>query len=184
MERKYFFLLLAILFTFLIGCNHKVVSFFFDGVPNPSDTIHLATHDTVNLPDSINSSEKAMIVSRQVIYFHAPYKNKKCKICHDDPSSPVKLLQGQPELCYNCHDDFNTQYRFLHGPVGGGQCSSCHSPHQSENPKLLLRIGQALCLYCHDSRNILDNEKHKEIGSADCQECHNPHGSNQKYLLK
>ena len=177
-----FFVLFAFL-SLLIGCTPKIRSFFFDGVPFTADTIQVVNVDSPKQPDTIRSEEIAGVSSQQLVYYHPPYQNKKCKICHD-PSTPGKLLQEQPELCNNCHDDYNSEFRFVHGPVGGGQCTSCHSPHQSENKKLLLYTGQELCFFCHDSRNILNNKTHKEIGITDCQECHNPHGSDKKYFLK
>ena len=181
-KNRAFFVLIILLF-FLLGCSPKIRSFFFDGVPSAADTIKFVRVDSLNHPDTIKNTEITAIVNKQHIYYHPPYQNKKCKICHD-PSSPVKLLQDQTELCSNCHDNYNSEYRFVHGPVGGGFCTSCHSPHQSENEKLLLRTGQDLCLFCHDSRDILKNSAHKEIGIRDCQECHNPHGSDIRYFLK
>ena len=182
-KKNIVFLFLATLFSFLTGCTPKIRSVFFDGVPNRADSVSLARKDSLNHPAASGSNVIAAIGSRQLIYYHPPYQNKKCKNCHD-PSSPVKLLQEQPELCNNCHDDLNRQYRYIHGPVGGGQCTACHSPHQSENTKLLLRTGRVLCLYCHDVRNISRNKNHKGILNTDCQECHDPHGSNQRFFLK
>jgi predicted CXXCH cytochrome family protein len=182
-KRKVGFFLLAALFYLVIGCSHKVVTFFFDGVPSNQDSLTQALNNKPALPDTLKSTAMVEPVVKQSVYFHPPYQNKKCKICHD-PSSPVKLVQEQPDLCYNCHDDFATAYTELHGPVGGGFCTACHSPHQSENKKLLLRTGQALCLFCHESKKIFSEEEHSAIGSTDCQECHNPHGSAKKHLLK
>ena len=177
------FLLSAALLSILIGCTPKVRSFFFDGVPLTVDSVQLVDHDTEKHPDTVRSAEIAALAGKPGIYYHPPYQNKKCKVCHD-PSSAGKLLQEQKELCNNCYDDFSTEYRFVHGPVGGGQCTSCHSPHQSENVKLLLRTGQELCLFCHDTKNVSMNASHNNTGDADCQECHNPHGSDKEYFLK
>lgn len=168
---------------FVIGCTPKVRSFFFDGVPVTSDTVKIASADPADLPDTIMSTDIAAIAKKPLIYYHPPYENKKCKICHD-PSSALKLVQEQQELCKICHDDYNSEYRFVHGPVGGGLCTSCHAPHQSENNKLLLRTGHDLCLFCHNPADIYKNGIHKDDESADCQDCHDPHGSNKKYLLK
>jgi predicted CXXCH cytochrome family protein len=181
--KKYiFFLLLAALLSFLIGCSPKVVSFFFDGVPNPGDSLHIAL-DTLNHSDTIPGKDIAGIAPTSSMQYHPPYKNRKCNLCHD-PSSGGKLIQKQPALCYNCHDGFNTIYLNVHGPVDLGACSACHAPHMSENKNLILRTGQDLCFYCHDSRDISRNGKHKITENTDCQECHNPHGSNKKFLLK
>ncbi|MEI6901122.1 MAG: cytochrome c3 family protein [Bacteroidota bacterium] len=166
-----------------IGCTPKIRSYFFDGVPMNTDTIQIVKHDSVIHHDSIPSLAVTGISTEPPIYYHPPYRNKKCRTCHD-PTSAVRLIQEQPELCYNCHDNFSSQYRFMHGPVDGGECTACHAPHQSENPKLLLRTGPALCLFCHDSRLIFKNEKHKESETTDCIECHNPHGGNKAFFLK
>jgi predicted CXXCH cytochrome family protein len=178
----FFFLLLALIIIFH-GCSHKVASIFFDGVPDKTDSTLTVQQNSVKPKDTVGQSLLNEIKRKERTYFHPPYQNKKCKICHD-PSSPTKLVQEQPALCYNCHDDFTSTYKYLHGPVSGGYCTSCHSPHQSENPKLVLRKGEALCLFCHDSKALSADSTHATNGLTNCMECHDPHGGSNEYFIK
>jgi len=42
------------------------------------------------------------------------------------------LIAQEPELCYNCNDDYTVSASFIHGPVAVGQCLFCHNPHKSK----------------------------------------------------
>lgn len=180
-------LITVILLICLFGCSsthrYKTLSFFFDGVPKPDNEIAVHKLDSLTIADSTVIAQNSTPVTKPLINFHPPYKEKECASCHDQ-SSMGKLNKTQPELCYQCHDDFSTKYKKLHGPVAGGQCTMCHSPHMSKNENLLLRIGQDLCFHCHNSEQILAEEQHKDIQDASCTECHNPHGGDDKNILR
>lgn len=158
----------------------KILPYFFDGAPDPDDTIK----PVVQATDTI--SKKKPVVIRETVklaaFVHAPFQNKQCDDCHS------KIVRGQlnrpqPELCYTCHDDFRDKFAFMHGPADGGYCTSCHKPHTAQIEKLLVKNGQSLCLGCHVMSDIKKNEVHADIGETNCAECHNPHGGNDKYLL-
>jgi predicted CXXCH cytochrome family protein len=173
----------ALLFSVSSGCSRKVLSVFFDGVPNSSDSLHAIALIPINQTDSARIKENStqLVISNRSV--HPPYQLKKCNLCHDQ-NSIAKLLMPQPELCNLCHDDFNVFYAFVHGPAAAGYCTSCHNPHVSENKKLLLKTGQQLCLTCHNSTQVFKQKVHQEAKTNDCTECHNPHGSNKKYFLQ
>jgi predicted CXXCH cytochrome family protein len=95
-----------------------------------------------------------------------------------------KLIKNLPELCYQCHEDFSTRFKVLHGPVAGGQCSVCHSPHMSLNADLLVRTGQSQCLHCHESGEIFKTAVHQDNKETNCTECHNPHGGEDRNILR
>ncbi len=177
------FLVLAL--SFYMGCSpkfrYKILSKVFDGVPDPSkETID--ARDTLNLNDStgIVTIESALKPQNTI---HPPYKEKECGSCHDQ-NSMGKFIQPQPQLCFQCHNDFTEKHSFSHGPVVGGYCTSCHQPHVTESKKLLLRSGQQICFYCHDSKTVTSNQIHKEIKETNCTECHNPHGSDNRFMLQ
>ncbi|HXC06060.1 MAG TPA: cytochrome c3 family protein [Bacteroidia bacterium] len=155
--------------------QYKVLSFFFDGVPNPNKA-----------PDSqqLVKGDSNLIVSlyKPEFYFHKPYEEEKCKSCHAEGISNA-LLKPVPELCYTCHEDFNVKYTAVHGPVASGNCLMCHNQHMTKYEKLLIRPGQELCLYCHESKQVMANPLHKKIGTITCTECHNPHGGNNRGML-
>jgi len=93
------------------------------------------------------------------------------------------MIEDEPALCYNCHEDFSLSLPYLHGPVSGGFCTECHSPHMSENKMLLVRKGQQLCLYCHDTASLKEAGNHENLGEMDCAECHKPHGGDDRFMF-
>lgn len=181
------FLLLGFIFiVFLISCTSerkfKVLSFFFDGVPDPNAKDIVAE---IRGKDSLANIAIALPKLKQdkpEFYFHKPYEEEKCISCHQEGFSN-RLLKPLPELCYTCHQDFNSKYKVLHGPVASGYCTACHDHHMAKLDKLLLRPGQDLCLSCHESRQIFQNSKHEKIGSENCIDCHNPHGGENLSFL-
>ena len=173
-----------ILFSLMVGCsatsNHKILSYFIDGIPPPTVDLEVGVSDTlvVSLNDSTITVNSAISNIRGSI--HPPYLEKKCFLCHQQ----TRVSTKNTTLCINCHDSFNTEQAFEHGPAVSGNCTQCHSPHESENTKLLKRTGQALCLNCHEERVILTNKIHSTISDQNCVECHNPHGGNQRAFLQ
>jgi predicted CXXCH cytochrome family protein len=179
--------ILMLLFVVFTGCsatfNYKLLSFLFDGVPNPADKPVIASLDSITRPDSVKSSKDVIVAAAPVMNYHPPYQEKDCASCHDN-STVGSFIKKAPELCYQCHDDFKDKYKVLHGPVASGKCVSCHSPHLSKNDHLLIRTKQALCLYCHDSKKVMAADAHTDIGDFACTECHNPHGGEDRYVLR
>jgi predicted CXXCH cytochrome family protein len=173
-----FFLFTVCISFFAVQCTpvkkYQVLSFFFDGVPDPNKKTEVLTpvHDTV-----------IVAATKPEFYTHKPYEEEKCKSCHAEGYSNA-LLKPLPELCYTCHEDFNNKYPSVHGPVASGNCLTCHNQHMAKNEKLLIRAGRDLCLFCHNSKQILTSEIHKRIEDKNCTECHNPHGGNNRGMLK
>jgi predicted CXXCH cytochrome family protein len=159
-----------------------MLTFFFDGVPAPdstrNDTIDNSALADNNLSNQVNATPT--VFAEYIV--HYPYQEKECTSCHDE-NSKSELIAKQPELCYSCHDDFTSKYKYIHGPVAAGYCTSCHNPHMSKQQKLLTRAGQDVCLFCHDSKSVYKNEVHKDIADAVCTECHNPHGGEDRFIL-
>lgn len=186
-KQKIVFLSLAMLFLISLGCSRKVLTVFFDGVPNPNDSLNMpapiSSKQLANLPDSVRTAENSTQVAASHRSVHPPYLLKKCSLCHD-PNAKIKLLLPQPALCNLCHDDFKVVYAYQHEPSGTGSCSTCHNPHTSENEKLLLKTGQQMCLTCHISTDVFQQKAHRDIQARGCTECHNPHGGNSRYFLR
>jgi predicted CXXCH cytochrome family protein len=112
-----------------------------------------------------------------------------CDTCHESTASPhpqkgkktFKLAQELPELCANCHDAFG-QKKDVHPPVKEGDCTTCHDPHASDEPKLLVQPAKDLCTTCHSDK--MDFKLlHGPAAAGDCTACHNPHESDIKPLL-
>ena len=112
-----------------------------------------------------------------------------CDTCHESTAAPhpqkgaktFKLTQDLPELCSNCHDALGTKAS-VHPPVADGDCTTCHDPHASEEPKLLTQPIAELCLTCHSDKTEFA-VVHGPASAGECVACHNPHESEIKPLL-
>jgi predicted CXXCH cytochrome family protein len=73
----------------------------------------------------------------QAAVTHMPYGVGECRVCHatNDPRVPGPVKKPSPQLCLDCHDDFTGVRK---GHPDRGDCTSCHSPHDSTRRKLLL----------------------------------------------
>jgi predicted CXXCH cytochrome family protein len=147
----------------------------------------------------------AGLVGKTVL--HAPAK-EGCGSCHhvnvaDHPEKVAKglfLADTMPGLCYACHDgvkkDVDTN-RVVHKAVSEKKlCLNCHSPHSSDEKKLLTGNKKELCLSCHDKDVDANGRKTKNIRqllaaskvihpaiNGGCVSCHKPHASAENYLL-
>lgn len=124
--------------------------------------------------------------------FNMPFHHKvneglvTCNDCHDvhgtfQPNN-VKVLADQSAVCTKCHTDVRGPFVFEHAPVKAEGCMSCHSPHGSQNPRMLNMPNiNVLCLQCH-SQVAADTVHGISTPSADsvpCTSCHTYiHGSN------
>lgn len=180
---KYVFAIWLTGLVFVVSsCSYKSLSVFFDGVPNPADTTLMASALNPDQTLSERIDEINAIKAGPDMKYHMPYLDKACTACHDE-NLIGKFVKPEPDLCYQCHEDFSKRYAVLHVPVEMGECTSCHSPHMAQADKLLLRTGQALCFGCHDEGDTRKAEPHQEIGTTSCTDCHNPHGGSESYLL-
>ncbi len=111
-----------------------------------------------------------------------------CENCHQAVSTPhpkknqktFKLAQEVPALCFQCHTDFG-KMKYVHPPVKDGMCTTCHNPHDSNQPKLLTEPQKELCSSCHPDKTDAKYE-HGPAATGDCIFCHNPHASNNTHL--
>ena len=109
--------------------------------------------------------------------FHPGYEEGECDECH----LPLGRGGRQSDLCHSCHDS-REDAPYLHGPVGAGQCTSCHDPHGSANGAFLTSAGKGLCHGCHDQPS---SAQHMQAASGrGCTQCHDPHGSGKKFFLE
>jgi len=156
------------------------MSYIFDGVPG-TETESSIQNDTIPAAFKGKKTRKKKDPVAEFV-FHEPYKERDCASCHDK-NSGSRLLEPQPDLCFQCHDDFREEITVLHGPVAGGYCTSCHEHHLGKNKKLLRRTGRQSCLYCHQETDVMANDVHDDTEDADCIDCHGVHGGEDRTMI-
>jgi len=169
------------LFSACSSSNYEILSFFFDGVPNPNEQ-KIETQEVAIDSSGIKRREAILEKATPKFVLHGPYSAKLCNDCHN-VNQGFKLIQPEPKLCFKCHGNFEVGANLLHGPVAAGLCSECHHPHRSKNEHLLVEKGDGLCYKCHDKTSIKENKEHNDIEGENCITCHDPHGNNKKYFL-
>ena len=112
-----------------------------------------------------------------------------CTNCHqvhqEHNSRFVKATEI--ETCFQCHKDKRAKLmRFSRHPLVEGkmECSSCHNPHGSPNPKLLLEASvNETCYNCHADKRGPYLWEHAPV-RENCATCHDPHGTSNFSMLK
>lgn len=117
-------------------------------------------------------------------------RNVACSDCHTlmHAESERANLKKPTVLatCATCHaQEANKQTRFSHMPLGQGklECTSCHNPHGSPAPKLLLASStNETCFACHADKRGPFLWQHAPV-VENCANCHDPHGSSHEKML-
>ncbi len=164
-----------------IGCSperkHKVLSFFFDGVPDPNAPVETGLTTT--------DAEGKTVPMRPIISRHKPYAEGKCDSCHAGSSGAMEPTAVGSSQCGNCHKDVGAQYKYVHGPVASGECLWCHDAHEARYEHLMKDDIATVCGQCHDL-NLLnaDVPAHAQPSAEDCTTCHGGHGGPDVAMLK
>lgn len=110
----------------------------------------------------------------------------KCTDCHEvhgtfGPNN-LRSTADQNAICTKCHTDIRGPFVYEHAPVKTEGCLACHTPHGTQNPRLLNAPSIAtLCNQCHSplgagARHGLDPGS---TTVTPCVSCHTfIHGSN------
>ena len=128
--------------------------------------------------------------------FQKPYHHPvlegamNCTDCHNphrEDRRPLRrmVLAGE-EGCVACHSDKKGPFVFEHLPLKVNDCQSCHQPHGSVNPKMLIRSQvRQVCLECHSMTQGIATSQPPAFHDLrsprylDCTICHREiHGSN------
>ena len=175
------FVFLIIIYSCSSSTSKDVLNFLFDGIPQSDSSITQSGYEILK-DSTVNLSERKKLIVPKFFY-HMPYEENFCESCHDINSSYKKIM-SLPELCYNCHDNFQSTYKNVHYPIESGECNACHHPHQAKFAQLLLKPVRELCTDCHDLDELLAGDMHSSIEDTDCTDCHDPHGSNDSSLMR
>lgn len=105
----------------------------------------------------------------------------KCADCHSRPDGDFVVTGRRSDVCYRCHDR-NDGSKYVHGPLGNGECTACHDPHGSSNPRLMVGHPEVLCISCHDQESSAEHMRRSRGKS--CTGCHDPHSSAKAFLLR
>ncbi len=169
---------IGVVAALLTGCDattrHRVLTFFFDGVP------------PLKLPGEVEAKPAAAAAvpaqAGPAQYFeHGPYAAKLCNGCHEEGAGNALVLP-RDQLCFRCHD-LKLDRKYVHGPIASGGCLVCHDPHSSQYPHLLVSESDGFCFTCHDRESVAKNAAHADLREQ-CTTCHDAHMSDRKYLLK
>jgi predicted CXXCH cytochrome family protein len=113
-----------------------------------------------------------------------------CVDCHkvSEKKKNYKRMEMGIKSCQSssCHGSFGNDEKFVHGPVAGGVCISCHNPHGSPNAMSLTRHDAEMCFICHENKKEHFDlpYQHSALKEAGCTGCHDPHQSNFQYQLR
>jgi predicted CXXCH cytochrome family protein len=121
-------------------------------------------------------------------FIHPPLKDG-CTVCHLVTREPaggtksrhpgnmtISLAQKGAGLCYLCHEPLNRK-KVVHAPVAGGDCTTCHDPHQSGHKAMLRDSMPQLCFSCHSGSMAKHKVMHAPVAEGDCSGCHENHQS-------
>jgi DmsE family decaheme c-type cytochrome len=128
--------------------------------------------------------------------FDMPFHHKvnegllKCSDCHDVHgtfgNNNIRSTADQNAICTKCHTETRGPFVYEHPVVRAEGCIACHTPHGSQNARLLNMPNiQQLCYQCHGEVAADTVHGMKEMNqSASCVDCHTMiHGSNLQSLF-
>jgi len=168
--------------------RHRVLTFFFDGVPplhpEPKQVVAAKAptpaHGRAEPPSAWPGQP-----ARPTWSVHLPSEDKRqCGTCHDRNRS-FQLVTPMSELCAGCHQKQMQEFPRMHGPVAVGDCGACHEPHQSRYPHLVRRPTPELCFLCHGPAPIpgLPHACPRPADNVRCTDCHHHHGGREPFYI-
>lgn len=158
-----------------LGCSvekhYDLLSFFFDGVPDPNFTLE-------------SDPEAFVLRTGGKFFMHQPFANDNCGECHANPAE-LNLSRDDSSMCLKCHESTLAEYTFMHGATVGMACLWCHDPHRSPYENLLRAQPPELCRQCHNPSLTSRPEVSEHVQTeTECLECHSGHGGSSRYFLK
>ncbi len=155
------------------GCSiekhYDMLSFFFDGVPDP------------NAPVAVSGVFARDPRADYIV--HEPFAEGACQNCHTD-FSDLTAIRNDSGVCLQCHATTPNEHAYMHAPVVTTTCLWCHNPHQSPHAYLLRAEPAEVCGRCHTTRVLGPAHRGQPAASfASCLDCHAGHGGPQPLFL-
>lgn len=159
------------------GCSvkkhYRLLSFFFDGVPDPNAP-RMSVLPGSSVPGNLRDSPTYSV--------HPPFAEEKCGDCH---VSRFAIEAMDASVCLKCHPGAAKEYPHMHGPVAATACLWCHAPHESAYSHLFKGEARRVCTECHDSSLLSTDRVPAHADPArDCLGCHGGHGGMDRFFLK
>jgi len=164
------------------GCEtpekrYRVMSFFFDGVPNPYAPKVAAKPGE----DEDNPAARGKITR---VIVHKPYDEGRCDACHGAAKEFSEFTKMGSDVCLQCHRKELNKFPIMHGPVSAGECLLCHVPHESQYPHLMKEPAPDLCIRCHLPELLPEKPEEHQTLAVSCLDCHFGHGGTKHGLLR
>ena len=151
---------------------------------SPEDRDHLLKGSEPELCYSCHADQKAQ--------FNMPFHHRvneglvQCTDCHDVHGTfgvnNLKATADQNAVCTKCHSDVRGPFVFEHAPIKSEGCMACHTPHGSQNARLLnMPTVATLCNQCHSpvAASTVHGMGQGSTTVTPCVTCHTfIHGSN------
>lgn len=140
-------------------------------------------------------------------YPHPVIEDEGCVLCHNPHLK--ELNSALPDLCADCHDIEDNDFRDMHARMTPENCVECHDPHGSNRAMMMKPVlhppfedndcemchedgrtieelrNNEICLDCHEIESDSDeNHKEAEIGDKSCVFCHSPHAGQKTGLIR
>ncbi|MCC6676433.1 MAG: hypothetical protein IT436_04755 [Phycisphaerales bacterium] len=150
--------------------NYKLLSFLFDGVPDPA------------LAGPAGNTAGQDIRKSKTYSIHKPFEQEQCDACHAGGLQPTRQDSSR---CLQCHADRTTEFAYMHGPVAAAACMWCHAPHESAFAHLLRDTDRKVCAQCHTPEMLSAEQvpEHADESRA-CLDCHTGHGGPAPRMLR
>jgi predicted CXXCH cytochrome family protein len=159
-----------------VGCTDCHFAHAPDTAPPRAASHTLISENARPKPDSstlrmLKANEPQLCMrchTEQKAQFSMPFRHKvlegliKCSDCHNAhggfelKQTRLANFSASDASCAKCHNDKAGPFNYEHGPVSVEGCSSCHTPHGANNPKLLKRNNVfQLCIECHTNTHAI-----------------------------